>query len=367
MPHSLLFFPDYRAANPYQTLMYSHTAPELHPRAASIDEALAIRHLQAPDDGMLFHLHWEDAVYRHEPDEPSARAAARAFLDKLETFQEGGGAVLWTIHNEAPHEARWPDLHHELRHALARLADLVHVHSTAGLAWAMDGLGIEPRRLVLAAHGNYRPLFHPLGAERAVSRSALGLPVTAELLLLFGRIEPYKGAEPLLQALAGSTDERLHVVIAGKQIQPIEPLLEGLPAWLRARVHRLPGFVEPERVPALFHAADAVVMPYRAILSSGTALLALSLNRPVIAAAHPGILDLMRDGVHGLLYPPDDPAGLASAIARFRALPAEERRQMELAAGNQARLFDWAVSGNSLGGAMQRLLALRRPMRRLGG
>ena len=78
---------------------------------------------------MVFDLHWEDAVYRNEPTEALARQAAQAFLLALETFLEAGGALVWTLHNEAPHDGRYLELHRELAARLAQLADVVHVHS----------------------------------------------------------------------------------------------------------------------------------------------------------------------------------------------------------------------------------------------
>ena len=42
---------------------------------------------------------------------------------------------------------------------------------------------------------------------------------------------------------------------------------------------------------------------------------------PVVASAVPGNTDLVRDGVEGLLIPPDDPGALAIAIARVLQEP----------------------------------------------
>lgn len=364
MPHQLVFFPDYRAANPYQSLLYAHSAAELHPRPATVEEALQIRALQAPEEGLVFHLHWEDAVYRNAPDEAAARAAAERFLAGLERLAESGAMVLWTIHNAAPHDDRFPAVQAVLRQALPALVDLVHLHALEAVPFARAGLGLPAERLVVVPHGNYRPCFEPLGRPPAESRAALELPEDARVLLLFGRLDAYKGAVELLEAVARLDRPELHLILAGRQVQPLEPALLALPAAVRARVRVEPGPVPDARVPLLFHAADALVAPYRAVLTSGAAMLALSLARPVLGPAHIGLAEPIRDGVEGLLWPPDDPAGLERTIARFLALDAAALAALQRRALARAELYDWRTIGNLMGGVLSRLLARRRALRR---
>ncbi len=366
MPHRLVFFPDYRAANPYQSLLYAHSAAELHPVPGTIARALELRALQPPEAGMIFHLHWEDAVYRNEPDEAAARAAARRFVADLERFVDGGGTFLWTVHNSAPHQDRYPAVQAELRAALSALVDLVHVHGWAALEWARAELGLPPERLVVIPHGNYRPLHQPVGGPPAGSRAALGLPEAVRVLLLFGRLEDYKGVAELLEALAERDRPELHLILAGRPVMPLEPLLDALPDVVRARVHLERGPVADARVPLLFHAADALVAPYRAVLTSGAAMLALTLGRPVLAPAHPGLAELVRDGCEGLLWSPADREGLARTIDAFLDLPAERLAELQAAAARRGELFNWRTIGNLWNGVFTHLLARRRPMRRLG-
>ena len=365
MNHRLFYFPDYRVANPYQTLLYTHTAPELHPAPATVAEALTARERQGPTEGMVFHLHWEEAAYRNEADEPAARAAAQAFVDGLELLVDSGAMLLWTLHNTQPHDGRYPEIHRAVAAALARLADLVHVHGTPGIEWARDRLGIEPRRLILVPHGNYLPLYRLPGTLQAASRAELGIPPEASTLLLFGRLDSYKGGAELLAALRDLAASELWLIVAGKQVTPLHEQLALLPDAVRGRIVVREGFVADEAIPPLFHAADALVAPYRRILGSGAAMLALSLARPVLAPAFAGIEELVRDGREALLWPPEAADGLATTLQRFQALDQERLQAMQRAALARAELHDWAISGNLLGGAITRLLQLRRPMRRL--
>src|SRR5215218_6658782 len=60
MTHAMLFFPDYRAANPYQALLHVHAGRDLYPRPGTIGEAIALQGRCGVGGRVIFHLHWED-------------------------------------------------------------------------------------------------------------------------------------------------------------------------------------------------------------------------------------------------------------------------------------------------------------------
>ena len=80
---------------------------------------------------------------------------------------------------------------------------MIHVHSLA--PWpCRRRLGADASRLALIHHGNYAGQFPRLGSPVASSRASLGLPASARVLLLFGRLGAYKGGVELLETI-GST------------------------------------------------------------------------------------------------------------------------------------------------------------------
>ncbi|MGH6913383.1 MAG: glycosyltransferase family 4 protein, partial [Geminicoccales bacterium] len=338
MQHTILYFADYVHANPYQSLLYADIDAVFHSRSGNIEEACLELQRRASGGRVIFHLHWEDAIYRHLPDEGEARAECRQFLDRLEQFQGDGGRFLWTVHNRAPHDGRYLDIHRELCAKLGSLADQIHLHSHAALEELERDRELDRDKVTIIPHGNYRPLFPdacPLELA-AVDRG--------RRFLLFGRLGRYKGGAELLRSFAGLDDAHARLILAGKQIDPID--LSGVPAVVRARIDVHNRYLCDADLLEVFGEAHFVVSPYLASLTSGTVLLALSLARPVIVPRLPTLTELVIDGDNGLLFAPDDPGALREALERASRIDAEAWRRMAGRAFATARRHDPQMIGH---------------------
>ncbi|WP_159712566.1 glycosyltransferase, partial [Geminicoccus flavidas] len=345
-------------------LLYRQLA-HLHPRAGTIDDALRLLDHAPPGRQVVFHLHWEDVLHRHLADPEAATTAVHQFLAKAEDFTGRGGTLFWSVHNQSSHVGSHPELDRTLRHTLARLADRVHVHSLAALRAIRTELELAPAQPVVLPHGNYRPVHDPRGTDRDGARIRQGFAGNDLVLLLFGRLDAYKGAGALLSAFA-QAPACLRLVIAGKQIVPLGPVLAALPASVQARIILHDRFVPAAEVDRLLAAADAVVLPYRTILTSGTLMLALGFGRPVIAPDLPALAEIVQDGREALLYPHDRPDGLQEALLRLVELDPAGHAAMAKAAAATAELYDWRWIGRQMGAAILEAAmhgrAVRRPV-----
>jgi glycosyltransferase involved in cell wall biosynthesis len=350
MTYDLIFFPDYRAANPYQRLLYDRLAP-LHPRAGTIEDALRVLDHASPQQKVIFHLHWEDVLHRHVADQDSAARAVQGFLVKLEDFVERGGTLVWTVHNHRSHIAAHPELDRSLRAALGRMADRIHVHSMTALRDLSDEIGFPLGKAIVLPHGNYRPIHDPCACDRTRARASRGWRDDQTVILLFGRLDAYKGGADLLDAFAAASAE-LRLVIAGKQIEPLDQKMAQLAPEVRARITLIGSFVPEADVGSLVAAADAVVLPYRTIMTSGTLMLALSLGRLVIAPDLPAITGVVTDGKEALIYPHAPKDGLRLALERLVSLDRNARDQMARQALVTGQFYDWAWIGRQFGDAL---------------
>jgi glycosyltransferase involved in cell wall biosynthesis len=138
-------------------------------------------------------------------------------------------------------------------------------------------------------------------------------------LLFFGIVRPYKGLDVLLRALARGP-AHLTLTVAGEfwgGTGETEKLMAEL--GIADRVRLRPGYVPASEIPALFGAADALVLPYREATASQNALLAFAHGVPVITTTAGALADLVRDGVDGLTCAPGDVADLARVLREISA------------------------------------------------
>ena len=127
-------------------------------------------------------------------------------------------------------------------------------------------------------------------------------------------MRPYKGLDVLLRALARAP-EHLTLTVAGEfwgGTAETEALIAELS--LADRVTLRPGYLPANEIPALFAAADALVLPYREATASQNALLAFAYGVPVVTTTAGALADVVRDRVDGLTCAPGDVDDLARAL-----------------------------------------------------
>jgi len=233
-----------------------------------------------------------------------------AYVTLARAAKAGGCKVVVLCHNVLPHERRQYD--GPLMRVLLRAADAVVVHSAeeAVLASTLTNAPVEIAELPL-----HLPLHQPR-AEQAASAPDRSRP-TCHRLLFFGIVRRYKGLDLLLRALAASKPG-VCLTVAGEIWEDRDELLRLISdLQLGDRVTMLDGYVAAADVPALFAAADALVLPYRSGTASQNALIAHQLGTPVIATRAGAIADAVTDEVNGLLCAPGDVRGLTCAIGRL--------------------------------------------------
>ena len=245
--------------------------------------------------------------------------AAESILLKLQ--KRAGAKMVLTAHDWLPHSRRF--YHAALYRRVYRLFDRIIVHSPAGLRFLSGELGVEPRKLSVIPHGHYGFFSTDRKLTAAAARELLGLDQERFWFLFFGRIDPHKGLDIALRALAATEEcgpgKPPGLVIAGDpgafSLEPYRRLIATL--GLEDRVIMHPGHVPVEEIQVYFQAADAVVLPYRESSTSGIAHVAMGFDKPVVATAVGGLVDVVEDGATGLLVPAGDEKGLAQAMNRL--------------------------------------------------
>ena len=170
-------------------------------------------------------------------------------------------------------------------------------------------------------------------------REDLGVGDSTFLLLVPSRVDPRKGQENLLRAMQIGKEK-----LAGKDLRvlflawPDPPTsysqrLEGIidEADLAGWVIRHPP-IPHERMPDFFAAANGVALPSQEYFSIAM-LETMLLERPLIASIHSSGVDVIDDGVNGLLVDHNDPPALSAALSDLLGMSPAQRAEM----GSRAR------------------------------
>jgi glycosyltransferase involved in cell wall biosynthesis len=142
-----------------------------------------------------------------------------------------------------------------------------------------------------------------------------------QLVGTIGRLEPQKGVDVLIRALADVEGATLLVVGDGSERGRLEELAGSVGVAERVEWK---GWSDDPR--SHLATLDVFVLPSRNEGFPLAVLEALLAGTAVVASDVGSVADAVREGETGLLVPPEDPAALAAAIRNLLADPALARR-----------------------------------------
>lgn len=272
------------SSNPYTPLLYTGMG-----HGVLVDEFTAQKlvHRYA-----VWHIHWPESLLNIR--KPSRAALKlRGLFAAVDYLRWRGTKIVWTMHNFKAHEGLHPDLEALFWPRWIPRVDGAISLSEAGLDMAKEkfpALAQIPTAVI--RHGDYRTEYPPCTVD---ARAVLEIPSTAKVILFFGAIRAYKNVDALVRAFRAVAAPDALLLVVGKP--NTAALTEAIQheAAADSRVRIAFQFVKTEDVALYMQAADVVVLPYRAILNSGSALLALSFNRPILVPDLGSMGELRRD------------------------------------------------------------------------
>jgi glycosyltransferase involved in cell wall biosynthesis len=157
------------------------------------------------------------------------------------------------------------------------------------------------------------------------------------LVVLVGRINRWKGQQLLVSAasvLWGRGYTNIQYLIVGDAPEGQEHFVESLKNCVaespaRERIHLL-GFRDD--VPVIWKACDIAVIPSTDPEPFGmVSIEAMAFHKPVVAAGHGGLAEIIKHGVNGLLFRPSDVVDFADKLQVLIDEPQERARLGEAA------------------------------------
>ncbi len=226
----------------------------------------------------------------------------------------------------------------------------------AQLSWLY---GADPRKISVVSPGVDLRRFHPI--NKSLAKSHIGVPEHHHLILFVGRIEPLKGIDTLLQAIALVAQRHsdwlpdMCVSVIGGDPSKGERAENAEMARLHALREELGigdlvtflGAKDQDTLQYYYSAAEIVVVPSHYESFGMVALEAMACGTPVIASEVGGLAFVVRDGVTGFHVPERDPEALA---AKIELLLADEVLRMRLGrrAACWAESYGWSVIADRL-------------------
>jgi glycogen synthase len=229
----------------------------------------------------------------------------------------------------------------------------------------------DKRDRILALYPTARVAFTPNGIDlddwsalpsdgEAARRWRLDhVPDGKRVLGLFGQIKPKKGGLQIVNALlASGLGAKVHLLLVGEIHETVR---ERLLAESNALASTLIPFVDRYALIRHYLACDALAIPSYYDGMPNALLEAMGLGLPILASDAGGMNDVLRDGVHGFVFPAGDDDGCRQALCRFVDASAEALQHMGAACRQAAAAFDPASEARRYQAVLVETLTRRGP------
>ena len=214
------------------------------------------------------------------------------------------------------------------------------------------------------------------GNGRKAAREFIGLPQDAHILAFVGRIQPHKGPEVLIRAVAEMLNHSPHlrtklvtIIMGGASGSGLGEVerLKDLASWLNiSDVVRFENPVPRAQIPQWYRAADLVCVPSYSESFGLVALEAQACGTPVVATAVGGLRTAVADGISGVLVDGHDPRAWSSVLARLIQEP-QRRVLLSMGAIEHASHFGWDATARGTLDIYDRIIATSASARKIIG
>lgn len=229
-----------------------------------------------------------------------------------------------------------------------RLADKIVAATPAELAQLQWLYRADTEKMVIIPPGVDISRFYPIPQDEA--KEYIGVLPCEQVLLFVGRIEPLKGIDTLIDALAILRQQGLEMCLSVIGGDP-DAGEQGISTEM-ARLHMIReragmgdlvaflGKRSQDTLPYYYSAVEAVVVPSHYESFGMVALEAMACGTPVVASQVGGLAYLVQDNETGFTVPVDDPVALADKLAILMT-DHELRARMGAKAADFAKEYAW--------------------------
>lgn len=291
----VMFIPDARNNNIYQT---------------NLSNSLLKKGVQVFFDGgnviksivkyrpSVIHIHWPN-YFMITNSRLGTYIKSTCFISLLSILKLFGVKIVWTTHNIVGHDGKFRSEELLFSKFLANMCNKLIVHCPSAEVDVEKTYG-KNLPISIIPHGSYVD-YYKNTIKSSDARDKLKLREEDIVFLYFGQIRPYKGVTELIDAFKKLDSKNARLLIVGKPSNNETVVDINSSCNDDSRIKTILDFVPDEDVQIYMNAADVVILPYKNILTSGAAILAMSFGKPIVAPAVKCIADTF-DEKGGFLY-----------------------------------------------------------------
>ena len=253
------------------------------------------------------------------------------------------------------------------RHVLARVDGVIAATEAeqAQLEWLYQA---DMSKVYIVPPGVDVHHFYPIPVDEA--RQFIGLTSDARMILFVGRIEPLKGLDTLIKAVAclrvKDLAEPVHLAVIGGDPEAAPEEMSAEMARIQKMcddltVGKMVAFLgkrSQDTLPYYYSAAEVVVMPSHYESFGMVALEAMACGTPVIASQVGGLAFLVQDGVTGYHVPDEDDEALCGKLTALLG-DASLRRTLGQNAAEYAQEYAWEKIATQIMGVYNEVIKIQ--------
>lgn len=238
----------------------------------------------------IIHIHWPSTIYQHEN---LVKNMIKIFLLFIQLFilKIKKVDIVWTIHNIYPHEYKNKKIEKFVRQIIIDNCRIIFSLGEGIKRSILNEYKLTENKIKVIKHGHY---FGEYPENYFYSRESLNIKQDDVVFLFIGQIKAYKGIEELIDSFTKAEIENSKLIIAGNPTKEMNSYIKEIN---HESIIKITQFIPDDDLVSLIGVCDYVVLPYKNITTSGTAILAASYNKPIILPDNECIRDYFNEEI----------------------------------------------------------------------
>lgn len=274
----ILAFPAFKNknSNPYNYLLYSGIeAHNVEVREFGLISCLGL-------DYDVIHIHWPE-LYLNSHYLLKAFANSVVFLLCLCFAKVFGKKIIWTVHNLQPHQIRYSRLNRIFWAVYLRLIDGVISLSHCNEEQFFNKFQWLKNLPSIAIHHGLYKGFYSDSVTKAQARQQLSIEPHQQVSLFIGQIKPYKNIERLIELFNNTAQLSNQVLLIAGKFESDDYFNEiSAKTKKNSNIIIYNRYIPEDDLQVYFRASDLCILPFNNIFNSGSVLLSVSFDTPVL-------------------------------------------------------------------------------------